>query len=382
MDIEQKFPSVRDMRQAAQKRIPKFAWDYLSEGIGQNHSLQNNRTALDKVLLSPKYLVDDADTPDCSQSLLGQTYSHPFGVAPVGLGGLVWPGIAEALASAAKRQNLPFCLSSFATVRMETIFDLAAENAWYQHYMCADDDDNKTLLQRALNCGYKNLVITIDIPTVTRRNHNIKNGLSVPPGMNARNLMQICQNPQWALSTLKHGIPRFENFTELLPQNTTLEQTGFYLQHMIEGHVTLDRLKAIRDKWPHKLIVKGILSENDAIQCVELGADSLVLSNHGGRQLDAANSVIPRIKPIRNVVGSELPIIVDGGATTGLDVMRYIACGADFVLMGRAFMYAVAAMGPQGANHVMQVLSEEMENTMAQIGCASVENLPNFLFTT
>ena len=271
---------------------------------------------------------------------------------------MIWPGVAESLASAAKLHNIPFCLSGFATVKMETIAAIAGEHAWYQHYMCSDDSVNKRFISRALDCGYKKLIITVDIPTVTRRNHNIKNGLSVPPQFNIPNIWNIVKRPKWAMASLANGIPRFENFTDLIPKNSTLKQTGFYLQHLIEGHVALDRLRMIREHWPHQLIVKGLMSDSDTRLCVEWGVDGIVLSNHGSRQLDATGSPLHQIQAVRTAVGTSFPLIVDGGAMSGLDVMRYIASGADFVLMGRAFMYTVASMGRKGADHVMQVLFE------------------------
>ena len=382
MNIERKFPCVRDMQKAARRNIPKFSYDYLSGGIGRSESLKNNRKALDNIVITPKYLVDNADHPDCSCELLGQKFDRPFGVAPIGLSGLIWPGGSQALARAARNNNIPFCLSGFATVSMEDIAAIAGEHAWYQHYMCADDEINKRFFKRALDCGYRNLIITVDIPTATRRDHDIRNGLSVPPRFNARTVYEILRRPRWAVETLKTGIPRFENFIDLLPDRPSPKKTGFYLQELIEGHVSVERLKMVRNHWPHNLIVKGILSEQDAQKCADIGADAIVVSNHGGRQLDAADSAIHRIKRIRQATGNNMILIADGGVLTGLDVIRYLACGADFVLAGRAFMYAVAALGHQGAEHVVKVLFKEFECTMSQIGCSEIKNLPSFLQAT
>ncbi len=366
------------MQKAARTNIPKFSYEYLSGGIGRNQSVKNNRKALDNIIITPQYLVDNADDPDCRCELLGQKFDRPFGVAPIGLSGLIWPGGSQALAHAARNNNIPFCLSGFATVSMEEIAAIAGEHAWYQHYMCSDDEINKRFFKRALDCGYQNLIITIDIPTATRRDHDIRNGLSVPPRFNFRTAYQILQRPRWALETLTTGIPRFENFIDLLPDKPSSQKTGFYLQELIEGHVNLDRLKMVRDHWPHNLIIKGILSEQDAQKCVEIGVEAIVVSNHGGRQLDAADSAIHRISQIRQVTGNNLTIIADGGVLTGLDIIRYMTCGADFVLAGRAFMYGVAAMGQRGAEHVMKVLFEEFECTMAQIGCNNIRGLSAF----
>jgi L-lactate dehydrogenase (cytochrome) len=380
MNILRKFPCTNDMRKAAATRVPRFAFDYLSGGIGVGKSLQHNRDVLDGVKLLPRYLVSDADHPDCSTTLLGQKFDRPFGVAPIGLGGLIWPGAAQFLAAAAKEHNIPFCLSGFATVKMEKIAEIAGQHAWYQHYMCADEEVNRAFFKRAGDCGFRNLIITVDIPTATRRDHDIRNGLSVPPRFNLQTLYQVATHPRWAFETLGMGIPRFQNYTHLMPKRANLDKVGFYLQELIEGHVSPERLKMVRDYWPHNLIVKGILGAEDASKCKEIGVQALVVSNHGGRQLDAAHSALEKIPEIRAVVGSEMPLIADGGVMTGLDVIRYLASGADFVLAGRAFMYAVGAMGKPGAGHAMDVLFEEFECTMAQLGCARTGDLPNFLY--
>lgn len=379
MDIERRFPCVADMRRTASRRIPKFAFDYLDNGIGSNLALRNNRNSLDRVKLVPRYLVEKSYVPECYASILGQSFSQPFGVAPIGLGGIIWPNVAQHLAEASRASNIPFCLSGFATALIEDIQDIAGENAWYQHYMCTDDDLNRKMFRRAQACGYRTLVITVDIPTATRRDHDIRNGLSVPPRFNPGTLWQILKRPKWMMETVRHGIPRFQNYAEVIPRNANLDQLGLYIQELIEGHVTGDRLRMVRDLWPHRLVAKGVLGTEDAIDCKAIGLDALVISNHGGRQLDAAHSPSERLRTIREAVGPGMPILVDGGVATGLDIARYIALGADFVLAGRAFMYAVAAMGKAGAGHVIDILSRELRMTMSQLGCTRVEDLPKFL---
>lgn len=376
MDIQRRFPCVLDMRTAAARRIPRFAYDYLCGGIGRGCNLEHNRRMLDEVKLLPRYLVDDADNPDCSTTILGQKFDRPYGVAPIGLGGLIWPRAAQYLASAARAHNIPFCLSGFATASLEEIAEIAGGHAWYQHYMCVDEGINGEMFDRALSCGYRNLVITVDIPTATRRDHDIRNGLSVPPRFDLDTLLQISRCPRWAMETAIEGIPRFQSLIGYLPKRSNLNQTGLYIQKMIEGHVSCERLEKIRSLWPHYLIVKGVLSTQDAALCRSIGADALIISNHGGRQLDAAHSALERITAIRSIVGPGFPLIADGGVLTGLDVARYLAHGADFVLAGRAFMYAVGAMGRSGATHVMEILSEEFRISMSQLGCAKIQDLP------
>ena len=380
MSIERQFPNVAMMAAKARQRIPRFAWDYMAGGIGREVVLGENVTRLDRVKLSPRYLVGDADQPDLRHSLLDDAYDLPFGVAPLGLSGLIWPGAAEHLARAAKQNNIPFALSTFATSSIEQIGAIGG-HCWYQHYATIDREINQDLLQRAQHAGFEVLLVTVDIPTATRRDRDIRNGLSVPPHFNLRTLLDIMTRPTWALAMLRHGTPEFLNLNPYLPQDLRLADFGKLVGEVIEGHVSLDKLQWYREQWPGKLIVKGILDADEAKSCVDIGADAIVVSNHGGRQLDAAVTAVDALPSIRNAVGENFPLIADGGIRNGLDIARYLALGADYVLLGRAFMFALGAIGAPGAAHAMNVLKLELRATLGQLGCADIKQLPDFLIT-
>lgn len=380
MNPDRRFPCIEFMETAARQRIPRFAWDYLSGGIGREYAVAENIANLDRVKLMPRYLVDDAEHPDLTQSLLGTDYALPFGVAPMGLSGIVWSRAAEHLARAAKQFDIPFNLGSFSTSSIEQIGKIGG-HLWYQHYPTVDSAINADMLRRAEQSGFKTLVITVDIPTSTRRDRDIRNGLSVPPEIDIRFMCDILTRPAWALAMLRSGFPEFESLKPYLPKNPSFAQLGVILTELIEGHVSLEKLCWYRKNWSGRFIVKGILDPDEARACVELGADAIAVSNHGGRQLDAAPALTESLPAIRTAVGQDFPLLADGGIRNGLDIARYLALGANFVLLGRAFAFALGAMGAPGGAHAMGVLRDELRATLGQLGSPNINQLAEFLHT-
>ena len=373
--LDRRFPSIASMECATKRRIPKFAFDYLQGGIGAEACLTGNRRALDNVQLAPRYLPTEPIQPVLETNLFDREFPMPFAASPIGLSGLMWPRAAEHIARAATRHGLPLGLSSFATSSIEEIGAIAGDLLWFQLYCTEKSEIENDLIDRAESAGCEVLVVTVDIPTVTRREKDIANGLSVPPKFDLVTLSQVALRPTWAFATLRAGIPRFKTLLPYIPGGSTLDASAIFLRDMVEGHVTVQKLERIRDRWRGRLIVKGILTTEEALLCQDLGADAIVISNHGGRQLDAAPP-IPHVLPeIRAAVGPDFPLIADGGVRSGLDVARLIACGANFVLAGRAFVYAVAAAGETGVDHAIFLLREELKQTLSQIGCQELGDL-------
>ena len=263
----------------------------------------------------------------------------------------MWPKAAELIATVATTAGLPVGLSSFATATVEEISSIAGELLWYQLYCTKNPDIENDLIDRAETTGCKVLMVTVDIPTMTRREEDIANGLSVPPRLDLTTLFQVAAHPTWALATMRAGMPRFKQLEPYVPRGASLAEATQFLSGIAEVHVTIPKLEKIRTRWQGSLIVKGILTATDAIRCRELGVNAIVISNHGGRQLDAAPTSPQVLPDIRAAVGPDMPLIADGGIRSGLDIARLIACGADFVLLGRAFVYAVAAAGEAGAGY-------------------------------
>ena len=373
--LDRRFPSIASMEHATKRRIPKFAFDYLQGGIGAEACVTGNRRALDNVRLAPRYLPTEPIRPVLETNLFDREFPMPFAASPIGLSGLMWPRAAEHIARAATRHGLPLGLSSFATSSIEEIGAIAGDFLWFQLYCTEKSEIENDLIDRAVSAGCEVLVVTVDIPTVTRREKDIANGFSVPPKFDLATLSQVALRPTWAFATLRAGIPRFKTLLPYIPGGSTLDASAIFLRDMVEGHVTVQKLERIRDRWRGRLIVKGILTAEEALLCQDLGADAIVISNHGGRQLDAAPP-IPHVLPeVRAAVGPDFPLIADGGVRSGLDIARLIACGANFVLAGRAFVYAVAAAGETGVDHAIFLLREELKQTLSQIGCQELGDL-------
>lgn len=380
-DLHRRFPSVIDMEAAAERRMPRFVHDYLVGGLGRETSVRRNVAALDSVELMPRYL-SVAPLPDMSVSLFGKRFDAPFGVAPLGLAGLLWPGCEVPLARAARAHNLAHVLSTFANRSMETIGPIAGDNGWFQFYPPNDPAMEADMIRRAERAGYKTLVLTVDIPAPTRRERNIRNGMSVPPILDMRTMFQIATHPHWARHVLRQGIPDFENLSPYYPKGSSLKQSADFVERVMTGHVGADRVRRIRDAWKGKLLIKGVLDVSEAQAYLTLGADGLIVSNHGGRQLDAAPTAISVLPTIRRKLGSDVLIMADGGIRSGLDIARMLALGADFVLIGRPFVFASAAMGAAGGDHLMTILKAELSSTMAQLGCRTIGDLPSFLYAS
>lgn len=377
-NLHRRFPCVTDMETAAARRMPGFVHDYLVGGLGRESSVRRNVEALDAVELMPRYL-SEAPSPDMSVTLYGKRFDAPFAVAPLGLAGLLWPGSEVPLAEAARAHNIPHLLSTFANRPMETIGPIVGDNGWLQFYPHNDPEMEADMIGRAKRAGYGTLVLTVDIPAPTRRERDIRNGMSVPPILDARTMFQIATHPHWASHVLRHGIPDFENLSPYYPKGSSLKQSAEFVGRVMMGHVGADRVRRIRDAWNGKLLVKGVLDVSEAEAYLALGADGLIVSNHGGRQLDAAPTAVSVLPGIRRALGPDALVMADGGIRSGLDVARMLALGANFVLIGRPFVFASAAIGAAGGDHLMTILKAELLATMAQLGCRSVADLPSFL---
>ena len=372
------YPSIDDLREKAKHKIPRFAFEYLDGGCNEDVNLYKNTAELREVELKPYYL-NKHTASEMKTELFGHVYAAPFGIAPVGLQGLMWPNSPEILAKAAFQHNIPFVLSTVSTSSIERISELTEGRAWFQLYHPAEDAIRNSVIKRAETAGCPVLVILCDVPTFGYRPRDIRNGLAMPPKMTLKNVLQIIGKPEWALKTLLHGQPGFATMKPYMPKGMSMKQLGWYMNQTFSGRLNEDKVSAIRDMWKGKLVLKGVATEEDTEMAIKLGLDGIIVSNHGGRQLDAGQSSIKSLHPIVKNYKGKIKIMMDSGLRSGPDVARTLASGADFTFMGRSFMYGVAALGDEGGDHTISILKTQLLQVMNQICCKKVTDFPQHL---
>jgi L-lactate dehydrogenase (cytochrome) len=376
--FNQNYPSVEDLRQKAKKRIPRFAFEYLDGGCNEDVNLNKNTSDLTAIELIPQYLKSFT-APEMKTELFGHQYDAPFGIAPVGLQGLMWPHATEILAEAAVHHNLPFILSTVTTSSIERISEVTEGRAWFQLYHPEEDTLRDDILQRLQASQYKTLVLLCDVPSFGYRPRDIRNGLAMPPKMTVQNIFQIMGKPMWAWNTLLVGKPEFATLKPYMSKNMNMKQLGLFMNKTFSGRLNEQRIASIRDLWKGKIVLKGVASDEDAEMAVRLGLDGIIVSNHGGRQIDAGQSSIQSLIPIAKKFHGKIKIMMDSGLRSGPDITRALACGAEFTFMGRPFMYGVAALGNEGGDHTMAILKTQLYQAMNQIGCKTTSDFHHFL---
>lgn len=378
--INSKYPSVDDLREKAKSRVPAFAFEYLDGGCNDDVSIKRNTNEVRNIQLQPRYLQNTGHS-STKTKVMGMEFDAPFGIAPVGLQGLMWPNSPEILAKAAFKHNIPFILSTVTTTNIERASELTEGNAWFQLYNPVEDSLRDDILKRAEAAQCPVLVLLCDVPTFGFRPRDIRNGLALPPKMTVKNILQIMGKPMWAYNTLKHGQPTFETLKPYTPEGLNLKQLGNFMDKTFSGRLNAEKIAPIRDKWKGKLVLKGVASERDTEDAIKMGFDGIIVSNHGGRQLDAAQSTINSLINISEKYSNRIEIMMDSGLRSGPDIARAMACGAKFTFMGRSFMYGAAALGNRGGDHTISILKMQFKQVMDQLCCDRVEDLPKHLIT-
>lgn len=372
MDLSSRYPAISDLRDRARARVPRFVWDYLDSATGSEAVPARNRAALDRVLLAPSILHGEI-TPELSVRLLGQDHPLPFGIAPVGMSGLVWPGAELTLAALARDHGLPYGLSTVASRTPEDVAPHLGDHGWFQLYPPRDPDIRDDILARARKAGFGTLVLTVDVPVASRRERQTRGGMTTPPRLSPRILAQVARHPAWALATLRSGLPRLrlmESYSDI----TTALPSNAHIGYLLRTSPDLDYVRMVRDLWDGPLVLKGVLDPAQAGKLESEGIDGVWISNHAGRQFDGAPSTIEMLPALR--AATRLPIIFDSGAEGGLDILRALGLGADFVMLGRAWHYALGALGARGPDHLADMLEKDLLANMGQIGAARFSDLP------
>ncbi len=352
-------------RVRARSRIPRIAFDFIDGAVGRETGIELNMRAFDDIRLLPRGLVD-VSARSLRKKFLGCEFDLPFGIAPMGMCGLSWPGADGMMAREAVRRNFPICMSSAASTALEAAREQAGHRAWFQIYVGSDTSQAERLIRRADAAGYETLVLTVDVPVLSRRDRDVRNGYTLPFRMGFRQFFEFALHPRWSLGMLINGVPR--------PKNYDGDSSG-YDRYAARAGADWAFLDWLRKSWKGRLIVKGVISEEDAAKIKDSGADAICVSNHGARQLDAAEAALHALPKIRRAVGSEYPLLFDSGVRSGEDVLRALALGADFVLLGRPVLYALAAGGEDGLAFFLDGFSEGISIALAQVGLCDVERV-------
>lgn len=359
--------SIDDLRLRAKARIPRFAFDLVDGGAEDERNMRRNTEAFEEIELTPRYMVDVSNI-DTRATVFGQTFDSPFGMAPIGMLNAFWPGADLTLARLCKAQNIPYTASSASSTTLEQLAKAADGNGWFQLYVSSDANVTEGLIARAEAAGYTTLMVTADVPAAGKRDRDIRNQLAVPFRFTPEVILQCALNPRWALTSLKHGTPNVANYADLLQSATSYADVQ---KTLITPGFTWEDLKKLRERWKGKLLVKGILHAQDALACVELGCDGIVVSNHGGRQVAFGPPTIEALPAIAEAVAGRMTIVLDSGIRRGADILRAKALGADFAFAGRAFAYGVGAGGGAGAQRAFEILQLELVRALGQLGIPS-----------
>lgn len=367
------YPAIEDLARKAKSRIPYVAWEYLESGTGDEDLIRKNRKALQNISFTPRFCRGTLN-PTIETELFGQKYGAPFGVAPVGLTGLMWPRIEQFLAETAARCKIPYTLSTVATDTPEAVGPKVENMGWFQLYPPREKEFRQSLLERAKDNGFHTLVVTADVPMPSRRERTKRAGLRMPPSITPQMIWQGITHPAWTLATLRNGLPRLKT-VEKYATHTNMKFISSMVGNRLGGTLSWEYCQILKEEWDGPVILKGVLHPDDARKAVEIGLDGIVVSNHGARQFNGAIPAIDALPEIVKVVAGKTKILFDSGLRSGLDIMRALHLGADFVLLGRAFIYGVAALGRYGGDYVVEILMDDLKNNMVQVGIENLQDL-------
>lgn len=371
------FYDTADLREAARRRLPKGLFEFMDRGNDDEIAMRDNRAVMASIKLKPRVL-NDVSVRHQEITLFGKTQKMPVIVAPTGSAGLACHEGEIALARAAKAHGVPFTLALGSMTKLERFAGEAGGNLWFQFYMWPNRKQSHRVIARAKDAGFEALVFTVDTPVAPGREYNLKNGMTIPFKFTTRNTLDVLSHPRWLTGVwlrymMTTGTPRYQNF----PEETKTKITALPMGRSSNfcPNITWDDVRELRKLWPHKLIVKGIQHPSDAVLAADCGADAVVISNHGGRVLDAAPVPILTLPQVVDAVGKRITVIIDSGFRRGADVIKALALGANAVMLGRAPLHGLAAAGEAGAARALQIYRDEIDRVLALVGCTALDQL-------
>lgn len=377
--------SIEDLRRMARRRLPRAMFDFIDGGAEDELTLRANREAFERLRLRPRVLVDVSQL-DTRAELLGAQASLPLAVSPTGMSGVAWPKAELEIARAAAKRGIPYTLATPATCSIEEVArevgDKLGGRLWFQLYVLRHPEILEKLMARALAAGYEALVVTVDLAAGGKRERDSRNGLAIPLRPNRRNVFDLLQHPRWLAQMLVRGLPEFANLLDLVDARAQPGGIVAFVANEIDSGFDYAKLARLRERWPKKLVVKGVQRGDDAERVVASGADAIVVSNHGGRQLDGARASLDALPEVVQAVGGRIPVFLDSGVRRGADIVKARLLGAQAAMIGRATLYGAAVAGEAGADRALGILIDELERTMRLCGARSLADLTPDLITS
>ena len=363
-----KIHTIDDAIRLSKKRLPKLVFDFIDGASGDDKLAEINSTALDQIRLEPK-VFRNVENRNLSKKIFDFHFDYPFGFAPMGMTNLSWPEADKMIAKESAYNNIPTCVSMASSTTLEDMFTFSEGHSWMQIYIFQSEEFIMELLKRAESIGYKVLILTVDVPILSRRARDDRNGFGYPFKIGPKQFLDFALHPQWSLTTLFKGAPQ--------PMNYVTSKSGdqVFRRKESRGATDWNTLKRVRDAWKGKLIIKGVMNSEDALKIKEAGVDAIQVSNHGGRQLDSATASINALPLIRKALGDDFPILFDSGIRSGSDILRALALGANFVMFGRPLMYAIGADGAKGLRRIINLIKEELSTNLGLVGLTDINKV-------
>lgn len=363
--------NIDDLRKLAKRRLPRIAFDFIEGGVDDEDGIARNEAIFRNYRLVPRYM-EDVTRRDLSTPLFDQRFAFPFGISPTGAISLFRPGGDLMLAAAARDANIPFVMSGHSTASIEELADCAPEHGWFQMYPARELSISEDMIRRAADSNLSTLVITVDVPVAPNRERNSRNGISRPLRIPLHAKLDALRHPAWLWNYWKHGNPMFSNWQRYAPSGSDVDAVADFAMGQTARPIGWHDIELFRRLWPRRFVLKGIMHPDDAVRAADIGADGLIISNHGGRQLDRAPSPLEVFPAIHAAVGRRTTLMLESGIRRGADIAVALCLGAKFVFAGRPTLYGTAAGGVEGAQRAIAILQRELDLVMGQLGIASI----------